>query len=77
MPKVKEEVHVPVMNTYAFRCRQCDDQIDLTGPDLSVDDIKVFHTRCYTDFLVQYKEYGMRIGARIHGLASKKRPKKK
>ena len=72
MVKVKEEVYVPTLNVVNFRCRQCDQQIELTGKDLVADDLKIFHTKCYTQFLLDYKEYGIRIGAKIHKKRSKK-----
>ncbi len=73
MVKVKEQVHVPQVNEFSVRCRQCDQQIDIKAVDLDHNEIKVFHATCYTKFLEEYKEYGMRIGARIHGKRSKKR----
>lgn len=47
-----------------FRCRECGQPIKAQSED---DDIRVFHGRCYTKFLQQFKEYGIRIGIREHG----------
>jgi len=46
-----------------IRCRECNEPITIETED---PDIKIFHPGCYTKFLLKYKEYGIRIGARIH-----------
>jgi len=48
-----------------FRCRECGEVIKIQTADKN-NDIKVFHPECYTKFLVNYKEYGIRIGMRVH-----------
>jgi len=48
-----------------IRCRECNKEIK-SSYKLDSDDVRIFHTKCYTKFLKEYKEYGIRIGMRVH-----------
>lgn len=48
-----------------IRCRECDKEIENTDA-LDHDEVRVLHTKCYTKMLQSFKDYGIRIGMRVH-----------
>ena len=45
-------------------CRECNEPVKNSSK--LEEGVRVFHPKCYTEFLNKYKEYGIRIGMRVH-----------
>lgn len=46
-----------------INCRHCNEPIAITIKD---PEVRIFHNLCYAEFLKNFKEYGIRIGMRVH-----------
>ena len=50
-----------------IKCRECAEPIEGTSATLDANIVGYHYPECFTKHVESYKEYGIRIGARIHG----------
>jgi hypothetical protein len=70
MAKHKISEYVAKIDETSERCRECNEKLDLIVKDQKPEfNIVVFHQTCYTDWMKNVKEYGIRVGRKLekHG----------
>ena len=71
MANKKKDLQVeyePKFEELIEHCRQCDKRIEVVGKDVKPElNIVVFHATCYTEWIREVKEWGIRTGQKQMG----------